>query len=61
MAAKEELELFLSRFIQKVKVLGIVFRDDRGKNMQTLLEPEKCGYSEKSSAGVMCILRFQWA
>lgn len=40
MAAKEEVELFLSIFIQKVKVLGIVFRDDRGKNMQTLLELE---------------------
>lgn len=92
MATKEEVELFLSRFIQKVKVFGIVFRDDRGKNMQTLLEleitpkyredvimnldpedyvegpiedtlnkKEKCGYSEKRSADVMCILRFQWA
>lgn len=40
MATKEEVELFLSRFIQKVKVFGIVFRDDRGKNMQTLLELE---------------------
>lgn len=37
---KEEVELFLSKFIQKVKVFGIVFRDDRGKNMQTLLELE---------------------
>lgn len=40
MATKEEVELFLSRFIQKVKVFGIVFHDDRGKNMQTLLELE---------------------
>lgn len=40
MATKEEVELFLSKFIQKVKVFGIVFRDDRGKNMQTLLELE---------------------
>lgn len=40
MATKEEVELFLSKFIQKVKIFGIVFRDDRGKNMQTLLELE---------------------
>ena len=40
MATKEEVELFLSKFIQKAKVFGIVFRDDRGKNMQTLLELE---------------------
>lgn len=40
MTTKEEVELFLSEFIQKVKVFGIIFRDDRGKNMQTLLELE---------------------
>ena len=40
MATKEEVEYFLSQFNQKVKVFGIVFRDDRGKNMQTLLELE---------------------
>ncbi len=40
MATKEEVEQFLSKFIQKVKVFGIIFRDDRGKNMQTILELE---------------------
>lgn len=40
MVTIEEIESFLSRFIQKVKVFGIVFRDDRGKNIQTLLELE---------------------
>lgn len=40
MATKEEIECFLSRFNQKVKIFGLVFRDDRGKNMQTLLELE---------------------
>ncbi len=40
MISKEEVELFLSRFNQKVKVFGLLFRDDRGKNMQTLLELE---------------------
>lgn len=29
---KGRVELFLSKFIQKVKVFGIVFRDNRGKN-----------------------------
>ena len=32
--------MFLPVFIQKVKVFGIVSRDDRGKNMRTLLELE---------------------
>lgn len=40
MATQEEVEYFLSQFNQKVKVFGLVFRDDRGKNMQTLLELE---------------------
>lgn len=40
MATKEEVESFLSRFNQKVKVFGLVFRDDRGKNMQTLIDLE---------------------
>jgi hypothetical protein len=40
MVTKEEVETFLSLFVQKAKVFGIVFRDDRGKNMQTLLELE---------------------
>lgn len=35
MVTREEVELFLSRFIDKVKVFGILFRDDRGKNLQT--------------------------
>lgn len=40
MATKEEVEHFLSQFNQKVKVFGLVFRDDRGKNLQTLLDLE---------------------
>lgn len=36
----ENVEKFLSDFHQKTKVFGMVFRDDRGKNMQTLLELE---------------------
>lgn len=38
MATREEVETFLCRFYQKVKVFGIVFRDDRGKNAATLAE-----------------------
>lgn len=40
MVTKEEVELFLSRFVQKAKIFGIVFRNDRGKNMQSLLDLE---------------------
>ena len=38
MATKNEVEHFLSLFKEKVKIYDIVFRDDRGKNMQTLAE-----------------------
>lgn len=40
MVTKEEVEHFLSIFKQKAKVFGLVFRDDRGKNTQTLLDLE---------------------
>lgn len=40
MASREEVVQFLSLFHQKATVFGLVFRDDRGKNMQTLLELE---------------------
>ena len=40
MIRKEEVESFLNHFHQKIKVFGIIFRDDRGKNMNTLLELE---------------------
>lgn len=36
MASKEQVEDFLKRFKEKIKVFDIVFRDDRGKNIQTL-------------------------
>lgn len=38
MATKEEVEAFLNGFHAKMKVFRIVFRDDRGKNAQTLAE-----------------------
>lgn len=40
MASREEVVQFLSLFHQKATVFGLVFRDDRGKNMLTLLELE---------------------
>lgn len=40
MINKEDVERFLLRFNQKAKIFGLIFRDDRGKNMQTLLELE---------------------
>lgn len=36
MATKEQVEAFLKRLKEKIKVFDIVFRDDRGKNLQTL-------------------------
>ena len=33
---KEDVELFLCRFHEKMKVFGILFRDDRDKNKKTL-------------------------
>ena len=40
MATKEEVERFLSRMKEKINVFGIIYRDDRGKNIQTLVELE---------------------
>lgn len=36
----EDVERFLARFHEKMKVFDIVYRDDRGKNLQTLSELE---------------------
>ena len=36
MATKEQVEEFLKRLKEKIKVFDIVFRDDREKNLQTL-------------------------
>jgi hypothetical protein len=40
MATREEVERFLNNFHSKLKIFSIIFRDDRGKNMQTLAELE---------------------
>lgn len=40
MIIKEEVEAFLKQFHQKLKIFNIIFRDDRGKNAQTLAELE---------------------
>lgn len=40
MADREDVEAFLREFHQKMKVWSILFRDDRGKNAQTLAELE---------------------
>lgn len=37
---KDEVKSFLSNFEQKARIFGIIFRDDRDKNMQTLLDLE---------------------
>lgn len=38
MITKEEVEKFLEEFSLKVKIFGIRFRDDRGKNQHSLIE-----------------------
>lgn len=47
MATKEQVEAFLKRLKEKIKVFDIVFRDDRGKNLQTLAE-KKMNYPFKN-------------
>ena len=43
MATKEEVQRFLNQMKEKIKVFGIIYRDDRGKNTQTLVDLEiKC-------------------
>lgn len=37
---KEEVQRFLDQFHAKMKVFGIIYRDDRGKNQKTLEELE---------------------
>lgn len=37
---KDDIEKFLKDFKTKLKIWGIIFRDDRGKNAQTLLDLE---------------------
>jgi hypothetical protein len=40
MANQDEIKAFLQDFHIKMNIWGIVFRDDRGKNSQTLLDLE---------------------
>jgi hypothetical protein len=40
MISKEEVEQYLNDFKIKLDLIGIIFRDDRGKNAQTLSDLE---------------------
>ena len=40
MVSPHEIEYFLSGFKSKIEIWGILFRDDRGKNAQALLDLE---------------------
>ena len=40
MTTKEDVEKFLNRMKEKIKVFGIIYRDDRGKNNQALADLE---------------------
>ena len=40
MMTKEDVQKFLAQFHEKMKVFGILYRDDRGKNQSTIEELE---------------------
>lgn len=40
MITRDEVEKFLIQFHTKMKIFGIIYRDDRGKNQKTLEELE---------------------
>jgi hypothetical protein len=40
MSSTQEVGAFLKEFKQKMKIWNVLFRDDRGKNSQTLMELE---------------------
>ena len=40
MNKEDEVLRFLRRFKDKARIFGVVFRDDRGKNAQSLLDQE---------------------
>ena len=40
MITKEEVQKFLNQFHEKMKIFGILYRDDRGKNQKALEELE---------------------
>lgn len=48
MIDKEEVQRFLNQFNSKMKVFGIIYRDDWGKNRQTLEELEIVPYPFKT-------------
>ena len=39
-ATKEDVQRFLNQMKEKIKVFGIMYRDDRGKNAQALIDLE---------------------
>ena len=47
MATKEEVNRFLREFKTKLKIWDIIYRDDRGKNTETLLQLEITPHERK--------------
>ncbi len=47
MITKEDVQRFLNQFHQKLKIYGILYRDDRGKNKKALEELEIVPYYRK--------------
>ena len=55
MITKEEVQKFLNQFHEKMKIFGIIYRDDRGKNQKTLEELEIVpSYNRKPCCGGLC-------
>lgn len=51
MATENEVGRFLQQFFQKAKTFGLFFRDDRGKNMQALLDLDITPKLRKEAVG----------
>ena len=58
MATKQDVANFLQKLISKIDIFGIVFRDDRGKNLQTLLDLEITSKRREEIIKDLCVNDF---
>lgn len=54
MASYDEVEKYIEDVKQKINIFGIMFRDDRGKNQQTLLDLEISPVRRKEIINNLC-------
>jgi hypothetical protein len=52
---KNDVQIFLNHFKEKLGVWGVIFRDDRNKNAQTLLDLEITPLSRESILKSLCV------